>query len=305
MASDRSLFTGRTSRSVALHKGAWPKMTWNYPLPHDYTFGFGLDIDDAAVTKHSTTMPYVLQDNAIIDYETIKTNPDNADFAVKANGQVALGSYVPRCTVSWRAFTPSIGGAEIDILSFHYLPIHTSMLNRLDAFDITTGEDIEDILELTHETTDEQCYPLYNNVKLYEGHGVNDLPAELDVSMTSDTQNEGIAFDMEKYFDALHYYTNKEMLRTVTGRMQNYSLSKISGASPLKARMIHFYDNRMPSICKYAQPYMLYAGLFHAPQVSTHNQNEIAGDTTAIEHLTVLGRVRFNEYNPDFNFARA
>ncbi len=217
------------------HQG-WDRMTWENPLPHDFTFGFGLDIDDAAVTKHSTMIPYVMQDNAIIDYETIKTNKQNDDFAAVAKPNCAAGSYVPRCMVTWRAFTPTIGGAEIDTLQFHYMNIHTAMLNRLDAFDKKTGNDIETILELTHEVTDEQVYMLGNNVKLYEGHGVNDLPADVP-GLDTNQQPEGCAFDMEMYFDALHYYSNAEMLRTVTDRMKRYVLTRTSQAGELRYRV--------------------------------------------------------------------
>ncbi len=291
-------------RKLALHKGSWPKQTWNYPLPHDYTFSFGMDMDAAAATKNSTIIPYVMQDNAIVDYETIKTNPENEDFAVVAKPNCAAGSFVPRVSVSWKAFCPVIGGAEIDVMNFKYMPIHTSMLNRLDAFDKKTGNDIETILELTHETTDEQAYMLGNDIKLYEGHGVQDLPSDVPGLDTS-TQPEGCAFDMEMYFDALHYYTNKEMLRKVTGRMLSYDIRKISTNLHNKEIIKQYYSNNMPSICKYMQPYTLYAGLFHVPLAGTQNQYQLTTEVTAIEHITFLGRVRFNEYNPDWNFARA
>ncbi len=287
---------------MGLHKGTWPKATWAYPQPHDYTFSFGLSIDDA--TKNSTIIPYVMQDNAIVDYETLKTNPQNVDFAVQARPNCAAGSFVPRCTVSWVAFCPVIGSAEIDLMTFKYMPIHIAMLNSLDAFDKKTGEDIEDILELTHETTDEQTFALGTNVKLFEGHGVQDLPADIPGLDTSQ-QPENVAFDIEKYFDALHYYTNKEKLRSVTDRMLTYHVSAITKAGMVKTKLQSYYRNGVPSNVKYMNPYTLYAGLFHAPAVGSQNQYMIAGDTSLIEHVTFLGRVRFNEYNPDFNFSRA
>ncbi len=286
------------------HQG-WDRMTWENPLPHDYTFAFGIDADDTAATKNSTIVPFAMQDNAIVDYETIKTNKENDDFAIVAKPHCAAGSYVPRCLVTWKAFIPDLGGVEVNLMNVKYLPIHTAMLNRLDAFDKKTTEDIETILELTHETTDEQCYPLYNNVKLYQGHQVLDLPADMDVAMTADTQIEGVAFDMEKFFDALHYYSNKEMLKTVTDRMMSFNLTRIVGGGPLKSKVFSYIRKDMPSICKFMQPYTFYGGLFHIPQVSTVNQYHIAADTSAIEHLTILGRVRFNEFNPDFNHSRA
>ncbi len=160
------------------HKGggttardSWPAATWKYPLPHDFVFAFGLGADDA--TKNCTTVSYVFQDNALVDYELIKTNPENEDFATSSEGNCRAGSYVPRCMVSWEAFSAS---SEVDAIKFHYMNIHTSMLNRLDAKDKKSTEDIESILELTHEVTDEQVYPIMDNTKLYESHHVQDMP---------------------------------------------------------------------------------------------------------------------------------
>ncbi len=302
---------GESGGGKAIHKGLdmgvnrslWPKQTWVYPLPHDFQFGFGLGMDNTDALKQSTMIAYAFQDNAIVDYEEIKTNPENFDFAIKSNGNCAAGSYVPRISVSWEAFSEE---PDVDILKFKYLPIHTAMLNRLDAFDKKTGFDIETILELQHETGDEQCYPLYNGTKLYEGHKVTDLPFPDHPGPVTTGQPEGIAFDMEQYFDALHYYTNKEMLRAVTGRMKTFRINQdIAGNIPTRDKIAKFFDNKMPSICKYMHPYTMYAGLFHLPLSGTHDQYQRTGSVVQEEHMTVLGRVRFNEYNPDWNFARA
>ncbi len=290
-----------TGIKMALHKGDWPKQTWSHPLPHDFTFSFGLGIDNLS-DQNSTFIPYVMQDNAIIDYETIKTNKENDDFAVVAKPNCAAGSYVPKCTVAWKAFSP----VEIKLMQFHTMKIHTAMLSRLDAFDKKTGNDIETILELTHETTDEQAYGLHTNVKLFEGHLVQDLPAEIP-GLDTNQQPEAINFDMELYFDALHYYTNREMLRSVTDRMKTHTLKSyvVSINSPIRDIIVTDYDSRMPSVCKYMNPYTLYGEIFHAPKTGSKNQVQLGSAVTDLEHLTILGRVRFNEYNPDFNFSRA
>ncbi len=287
---------------MALHKKAWPRRTWLYPRVHDHYFGFGLDMDDTAATKNSTMVPLAWMDNALIDYETIKTNPENADFLSVDNGACALGSYVPKVTVQWLGWSPS---AEVDVMRFMTLDIHTAMLNRLDAFDKLTGNDIETILELTHETTDEQAHPLFNTVKLYEGHRVVDYNAVVE-GLTGTQQPEGVAFALDGYFNALHYYSNKEMLRTVTDRMKTFYVNgDLTKAIPFKNKVVRQISHHMPSICKYMQPYTLFAKLFTVPQTSSAYQMNNAADTSAIEHLTISGHVRFNEYNPDFNFSRA
>ncbi len=288
---------------MVISKRDWPKQTWKYPLVHDFTWGFGLDMDEVANTKSSTIIPLLMQDNAIVDYETIKVNPENEDFAVVAKPNTAAGSYIGRYMTAWRAYGYS---NEISIMHFKTMDIHTSMLNRLDAFDKKTGNDIETILELQHETTDEQCYPLWDGTKLYEDHSVIDLPAGVP-GLTSTQQPEGVLFDMELYFDALHYYTNKEMLRKVTDRMKTFTFGGTiaDNTMSVKDRVKSDIDRVIPGMCKFQHPYTFCGKLFHLPQVGTIYQPEVTGNVTAVEHMQVLGRTRFFEYNPDFNFARA
>jgi len=287
---------------MTMDKRDWPKQTWKHPLVHNFNFGFGLDMNETAATKYATIAPYCFQDNAIIDYETIKTNKENADFAVVAKPNCAAGSYVPKVMVQWEAWSPS---SEVDVMKFNTMKIHTSFLNRLDAFDKKTGTDIEAILELTHEVTDEQCYPLWDTTKLYEGHVVTDYPAEVP-GLTGTQQPEGVAFDQNLYFNALHYYTNRSMLRKVTDRFKTHYLNGfLEDDINFNRKIVRSYSNHQNSIAKYMNPYTFVGELFNLPQASFRNQYQNASSTTAIEHLTVQGRVRFMEYNPDFNFARA
>ncbi len=289
---------------VQIHKTDkrdWPRLTWRYPRIHNFEFGFGLDADDAAATKNSTIVPYLLQDNALVDLETIKTNPENADFSVVTFPNVHAGSYIPNITVRWVMYLRPTD-TEIVHLMVNTMPIFTSFLNRLDAFDKKTGDDIETILELTHETTDEQCYPLWNNTKLYEGGGTYDYDA-LVPGLTTTQQPEGVAFDKEKFFDAMHYYTNKQMLKQVVQRMKNYTVSE--PLVPHGRSIVTGGMNSVASVAKSANPYTFCGELFHVPQAGSRSQYHLGAGVTAVEHLTVKGFVRFNEYNPDYNTARA
>ncbi len=281
-------------------KKDWPRQTWIYPRIHNFNFGFGLSAENSA--KAHTIVPYLMQDNALIDYETIKTNPENADFATVAYPNCCAGSYVPKITVGWSAFIPT---ADFEIISllFNTLKMGCAMLNRLDAFDKKTGNDIETILELQHETTDEQAYPLWNGTKLFEGAGTYDYDP-LVPALTTDQQPEGVDFDKELFFDAMHYYTNKQMLRSVTQNMKTHLVSE--PIVPHGKSIIRFSRTySIPSACKFMNPYTFHGELFSVPQVGDRTQLQLAGETTPIEHLTVKGFVRFFEYNPDFNFARA
>ncbi len=280
----------------------WEPRTWKYPRIHRVSFGFGLDMDDTAATKNSTMAVYMMQDNALIDYEDIKTNPENADFSIVGNVQVAAGSYVPKLMVTWRAWSPS---AEVDVCHMMTQKIGISMLNRLDAFDKKTGNDIETILELTHETTDEQTYPLWNTVKLYEGHQILDMPGDIP-GLTANQQPEGIALDKDMFFDAMAYYTNKQMLGKVTDRYRHWYINgDLAKDRKTTEKIVASTSTRVPSLCKYANPYMFCGEIFTLPQAGSREQYAKTGDVTAVEHITVNGIIRFAEYNPDFNFSRA
>ncbi len=287
-------------RIHVVKKSDWPRQTWVYPRIHNFNFGFGLSAE--ATTKAHTIVPYLMQDNALVDLETIKTNPENADFAVVGFPNCHAGSYVPKINVGWSMFIPT---ADTEIISIivNTMQLGCAFLNRLDAHDKKTGDDIETILELTHETTDEQAYPLWNGTKLFEGGGTYDYDA-LVPGLTTDQQPEGVAFDKELFFDAMHYYTNKQMLKSVTQRMKTYMISE--PIVPHGRSMVRYSRTlSVPPQCKFMNPYAFFGELFSVPQVGDLSQIMLAAETSAIEHITVKGFVRFNEYNPDFNFARA
>ncbi len=284
----------------SVSKKDWDPRTWRYPLVHNYEFGFGLSAD--ATTKASTMVPYMFQDNAIVDYETIKTNPENADFAVMSKPNICAGSYVPKIMINYTMYIPP-SDTELVHLKANTMKLSTAMLNRLDAFDKKTGNDIETILELQHETTDEQVYPLWNGTKLFETGGTFDYHTDVP-GLTTDQQPEGIAFDKEMFFDGLQYYTNGAMLKNVTAKMKDWTLSE-----PLvphgRSIISRTYNGAVPSLAKFGNPYQFMGEIFHVPQTGSIDQYHIASQTTGIEHLRVKGRVRFFEYNPDFNFSRA
>ncbi len=203
-------------------KRDWPRLTWKFPRIHNYDFGFGLSAE--STNQASTIAPYMWHNNSIIDYETIKTNPENADFSVVAYGDCCAGSYVPSITVNWVAVIPP-SDTEISHIRFDTMNIDIAMLNRLDAFDKKTNEDIETLIELTHDTGDEMTKVLWNGTKLFESGGTFDytpVDAFADIGLSTDGQPEGVAFDKVKFFDAMHYYTNKEMLKSVTGGMRTH-----------------------------------------------------------------------------------
>jgi len=158
----------------------WERRVFQFPLIHEFDFGFGLSMEDE--TKNSTIVPYQFQDNALVDFENIKTNPQNADFATVAYPNTMAGSYIPWCLINWKMFlTPT--DTEVSMCSMQTMLIHTSMLDRLTPFDKKTTLTNANLLELQSETTDEQCFPLWANVKLFESQGTYDYHANVPGSV--------------------------------------------------------------------------------------------------------------------------
>ncbi len=285
-----------------IDKRDWDRRTWKFPYIHNFNFGFGLTADSASVTKRSTIVPYMFQDDIAIDLETIMTNPANAGFMVTAEPNVTSGSYIPSIRVNWVMYMEP-ADTELTHLLANTMPINISMLNRLDAFDKKTGNDIETILELTHETDEEQTLVLWNGIDLFEQSlDKFDYPTSVE-GLTSGGRPEGVAFDKDLFFDAMHYYTNKDMLKTVTGGMRTHVLSE--PIIPHGRSIITGGKSVVPSLCKFANPYMFCGELFHVPPEDDRSQYSIGTAATDKAHLWVKGFVRFNEYNPDFNFERA
>ena len=270
---------------------------WQYPLIHKFKFAFGLSAEDT--DKASTIVPFIISDEALVDYELVKVHPNNADFTIAEYPNVCKGSKVTDLQINWKAFIPP-DDTEISLLSFDELNIHTNFLRRLDATDELTGNDIETLIELTHETTDKQVYPLWNGTKLFEGHLIQDYHANVP-GLTTDQQPEGVAFDKDTYFKAMHYYTNKEMLKQVTSSMRTHTISE--PAVPHGRAITGGSIRGVPSVCKAIEEYTFFGKLFSVPQVGSRFQYHKASQTTAKEHLTVIGEVTFYERNNGFNFA--
>ncbi len=275
----------------------WDKRTWQFPLLHEFTWTFGLSLKNTA--KEATIIPDFFQDNALIDYELIKTNPLNADFAIDVTPNTMKGSVVGMLRANWTAFIPD-ANTEIEIIKFHTLPIHTAMLNRLDAFDQKTGNDVETIIELQHETTDEQTGAVYNGTKLFESQGVRDLSTSVPF-LTTNGQLEGVAFDKKLYFQAKRYYSNKEMLNSVTGQMRTHSI--VEPLSPHGRAIVTNQNRIVNSMCKFQNPYTYQGTLFHLPQADDLFQFHDSDTITDIEAVTVKGSTFFAEWNQDFNFS--
>ncbi len=274
-----------------------------HPLIHSWETQFPLDVEDAL---KSSTMITLFRAVEATGAEDVEVNPSNLAFAEDAGPAVFMGSIVPRISVQMTARIQKVG-FEIDAIAklmFKWMPIYTSFLNSLDAENVgTPASDIETILELEHDVTEKKVQPIYNGTKLLNNaitngplSTVSDVETFADYGYTTNQRMEGIAFDEKAFWDAKSYYTNKGMLNKVTGRFNNVYLDYH------RKDYTYSSNNFTNPIVKRGNPYTGCFILFHAPQADEVQQLCRDADvTTSVAHIWITLRVRFEEWNPDFD----
>ncbi len=272
-----------------------------FPLPHSFNYSFDLEAEDE--TKNSTIMPFFKMTEEGIAPETINVNPRHPSFAVDGGTAIHQDSIVPKITVAMRIVMNklAIETDKMRSIIVNYMPIYTAFLNSLDAEDEKTTTDIEGILKLTHNTDNMDVTPLFSTVKLTGSgsHPLSTVPYAEDlgdVGLTTSAVMESVAFNKDVFWDAMQYYTNKSMLRKVTGSMRKVIVTR-------DRPHIYFTDNFTQPIVKRGNQYTFCGMLIHVPQGSGGEQLFKIADTTAIGHVNVHTVVRYSEWNPTFEQA--
>ncbi len=278
--------------------------TRQYPLPHNFSY-YGQLLAEGP-TKDSTILPILSTTEAVSQPPDLcEVNPRNSNFAEETGARIYNGSIVPKIGLSMTLALSKLA-IETDgvrTIKVNWMPIYISFESSLNAADAKTAVQIEDILELQHDTTNKDTYPL--NVaaaKVTRGSShplstvVDSNEALGDWGLTSTAILEHVAFDKELFFDALSYYTNGAMLRKVTGKMRTITLTR--------DHHYNYYSNNFtyPSV-KRGNEYTFCGILLHLPQVDSADQRLFAADVTAIGHVDFFMNVRYDEWNPLFDQA--
>ncbi len=272
-----------------------------YPLHHNFQYLFELSAEHS--TKKQTMISLIRSSLAATGSENVEVNPKNAAFVEETGPTIFQDSIIPRMTVSFSAHLTK-GAIETDnvrSLTFNWMPIYVAFLDDLEATDKVSGLQIEDILELQHDTTNEDVYPLFdgNDVDGIITHPLSTVTdsdeAFGDFGLTTNSVLEHIAFDKGVYFDARKYYTNKEKLAKVAPRLNTGTVYRDRPYRYSSSNYTH------PTV-KRGNPYTFCGILFSVPQVATADQaSVVAGDTTAIGHIRIGMNVRYDEWNSTFD----
>ncbi len=273
-----------------------------HPLPHNFEYQFDLDVEDE--TKNSTICTLFRSSRAAFGVEAVEVNPTHNNFAEETGATIFQGSIIPKISVNMVAWM-NLDAYELDSVEnfmFKWMPIYTSFLNTLDAKNAgTPASDIETILELQHDTANQDTYPLFAGTKLAGGNHplstVTDSNEALgDVGLTTTAVMESVAFDEPAFWDAKHYYTNAGMLNKVSGRMNTIHLNY--RRQPYK----YFSNNFTQPMVKRGNPYTFCGILFHMPQADSFLQYCDSTDiNTSVAHIHIGMQVSYDEWNPDFD----
>lgn len=271
-----------------------------YPKPHDIHYNFQLSADDTDFNNQATFIPVLYNDDAMTA-STYYANPQHASFAEGTQSGCYPESKVFNVSarISMQLMEDAWMTDLLRQLEVVVIPVSTAFLEDLTPKDDLTGETIESILELQHETTDRQVYPIYNGTKL--GGNVLELGSN-QLGLTTNTNIEGIDFDLQKLYDSMSYYTIKGKVKSVIGGVMRKTLAmpdkKTKPGANINLKI------RLPKGAKAMNPYTFFGFIIYIPKLGLEQVGEPTR-TSDTDHVQVDVRIRFNEWNDSFNFERA
>ncbi len=268
-----------------------------YPLPHNFSSSFGLGATSA--TKGATSIPLIRASELSIGVEGVTVNPRNSAFVEETGASAFMGSIVPKLNFTMSCFIPEAAIATgVRHINFKFMPIYFSFIESMTASNDLAGEEVEDVLEMVHTVGTKHANPLYAAKLFSPGNMPLNTVTETEVfgdwDLSVDATYEGIVLDEELLFDSLQFFTNKGMISKAMGPIRTVSVRQ--------DRPYFFSSNNFtkPSV-KRMNPYT-YCGMHvWVPQADSTGQSLLDSEITDIEHLHFNYRVRYNEWNPNFD----
>lgn len=268
-----------------------------YPRPHQVNLAYAHGLE-TGVNNEATIIPIARYDEGLGSPSSYSANPQNASFAKYDGSNCYPESKVDSINVELN-FALTKGALETDKLPAircAYMVIATSFLDDLEATDELTTSQVEDLLELQHNTTDRWTAPLFNGVDMPAFAGtLQNLGAGED-GLTTDQKLEGVTFSPNAYYQALQFYTNAPKIRKTQFGLKWFTLTR---NHPVKKIRIH-----IKSKAKYMNPYTFLGVMTYVPASDSIYQYAPASDTTNINHVYVSCAGRYNEWNEKYDMER-
>ncbi len=265
-----------------------------YGQPHDLRYACAFEFDDE--TLNSTILPIAFYDEGLGSPTALETHPENAAFAVVVNqANCFINSRINIVLAELRlSITSKFIDDNLPAIKIAFMPIHMAFIDDYTAIDELSTLEVQDVLEMQTESTDNQGGPLYV--------AATDLPetvagnAVLNANtpfLDTDAGLEAVAFTTGQYYDMLHFMTNSGKLKATQGGL-NWTI--LDANHPTKT----FAINIVPKV-KRMNKFAYFGVLVHAPISTADDQIVHAGDiTAATQYVEAQMRARYTEWNQDF-----
>ncbi len=137
-----------------------------YPRPHNWLGTFGLGLEPAIVNSY-TIIPFSFYDEGIGAASSYTANPENAAFAEAPEMNNFVDSRIDKifAQIEFSLTKAALETDKVHAVKVCYMPIFTSF-DDYTAIDEKSTNEIQDVLELQTESTDNQGFPLYNTVDM-------------------------------------------------------------------------------------------------------------------------------------------
>ncbi len=266
-----------------------------YAQPHELRYGFAFELDDA--TLDSTICPIAFYDEGMGAPTALETHPENAAFAVITNqancfinSRINLVLANIRFNLTSKALDENVPTIRIGIM-----PIHMAFIDDYTAIDELSALEVQDVLEMQTESTDNQGGPLYvAATDLPEATASEALLATTTPFLDTDTGLEAVAFNTTQYYNMMHFMTNSGKLKVAQSGLRWFNLN---ANTPVRS-----FDIRIVPKVKRMNKFTYFGLLVHCPINTSLDQDAKAGDiTAATQYVHVSMRARYSEWNQNFN----
>ncbi len=272
-----------------------------HPLMHKNAGFFGLRAFDN--TSDATMITLFRSSEVELTPETIEVNPSNPAWQQEAGVTIHNGSIVPQVNFTMKMnLTKTLTDLYPQVtIKVNFMPIYISFLESLEAEDVKTATQVEDILELTHATASKRTEPLWTGTKLTNesNHALNTVTSTETFSASwglgTDATLESIAFIEDDYWDAIRHMSISGMLSRNTGRIHRITLN--GQTRPAATFSTKGFTS---PLVKRGNPYT-FCGLivWLNPQNNTKSYGRT--DLTDIDHVQVNFESNFPEWNQNFD----
>ncbi len=266
-----------------------------YAQPHQIGRQFAFELDDA--TLDSTIVPFAFYDEGMGAPTALETHPENAAFVVVAHqANCFINSRINLVLANLRfALTSKAIDDNLPAIRMAFMPIHMAFIDDYTAIDELSTLEVQDVLEMQTESTDNQGGPLYvAATDLPEPTASSAVYATTTPFLDTDTGLEAVAFSSGNFYNMLHFMTNSGKLKATQSGLRWFTLTP--------NRPVKEFDIGIVPKVKRMNKFTYFGCLIHVPILSNNDQVVAGGDVTAAtQYVTCTSRVRYSEWNIDFN----